>query len=52
MMMEFGFFDGGDDGELTSVGLVEISKIFMMQGDFFLCLDAVWQGMLQGLGRT
>ena len=33
--MEFDSYDGGDDYELTSVGLVEISKIFAMQIIFF-----------------
>ena len=33
--MEFGLFDGGEDAELTSVGFVEISNIFVMQDDFF-----------------
>ena len=34
--MKFVSHDGGDDGEHHSVGLVEISKIFMTQDDFFL----------------
>ncbi len=30
--MEFGFFDGGDDGEHIGVGLVENYKIFVNAG--------------------
>ena len=38
MVLEIKFvsFDGGDDGEHNGVGLVDISKIFAMQDDFFL----------------
>ena len=32
--MEFDVFDGGDDDELASVGLVWISKIFATQENF------------------
>ena len=32
--MEFDSLNGGNDDELTSAGLVEISKIFAMQDDF------------------
>ena len=28
-------FDGGEGGKCTGVGFVEISNIFVMQGDFF-----------------
>ena len=31
--MEFGFFDGAERGEPNSVGMVEIYKIFAMQGE-------------------
>ena len=33
--MEFGLFNGGEDGEHNSVSLVEISKIFAMQDNVF-----------------
>ena len=33
--MEFGLFDVGDDGEHSSSGLAEISKIFARQDEFF-----------------
>ena len=48
MMLEtkFGSFYSGDDGELTSVGLVEISKIFAAPDNFFhnvASFDRVYQ---------
>ncbi len=33
--MEFGSLDGGENGEHSGVGRVEISKIFAMQDVFF-----------------
>ena len=33
--MEFGLFDGGEDGEDNSVGHVEMCKIFTTQDAFF-----------------
>ena len=33
--MEFGLLDSGEDGEHSGVGLVEKSRIFAMQNDFF-----------------
>ena len=33
--MEFGFFDGRDDGEHSGIGFVEISLIFASQDDCF-----------------
>ena len=33
--MDFGSFDGGEDGECNGVGLVEVSGIFAMQDDYF-----------------
>ena len=33
--MLFGSLDGGDDGEYNGNGLVQISKIFTKQDDFF-----------------
>ena len=32
--MQFGLSDDRQDGEYSDVGLVEISEIFVMQGDF------------------
>ena len=33
--MEFGSVNGGDDGEHSGVGFVDISKIFVMQVSIF-----------------
>ncbi len=33
-MIGFGFHDGGDDGKLDSVGLVDISEIFVTMDGF------------------
>ena len=34
--MKFGSYDGGEDGEYTDIGSVEISQILVMQEAFFL----------------
>ena len=34
--MKFDSFDDREDGELTYMGLVEMSRIFTTQGDMFL----------------
>ena len=39
--MEFGSFYGGDDGKLTGVSLVDISQIFMTQGEFLYVTELV-----------
>ena len=33
--MEFGWLDGGNDGEHDGVGFFEISKIFVARDEFF-----------------
>ena len=33
--MELGSFDGGEDGEYSGVGFVEISELFATQDEFF-----------------
>ncbi len=33
--MEFGSFDGGEEGEHNGINLVEIGNIFIMQDGFF-----------------
>ena len=45
--MEFGLGNGGDDGGFTSVGLMKISKTFVMQ--IFLWDDAVWQNLCDSI---
>ena len=43
--MEISLSDDKDDGELTSIGLVETSKIFVTQDIIFPWGDAVCQGV-------
>ena len=37
--LKFGLFDSGDNGEHNGVSLVEISKIFVTQHNFFFGTD-------------
>ncbi len=46
--MQAGSLDGGVNGEYNSVGLMEMSGIFMTQDDFFLCSRTVWQKVCVG----
>ena len=50
--MEFDLFDGGDDVEHNGIGLVEISKIFVMQDDFFSQGGTIWNSIAPGTKCT
>ena len=42
--VNFGLFDGREDGEHNGVGLEEIGNIFVIQGDVFIGI--IWQNIV------
>ncbi len=43
--MESISIDGGEDGELISVGLVELSNIFVKQSELLLWSNVIWESL-------